>query len=205
MADRYRTVLLFGAPGVGKGTQGALLGQLPGFHHFATGDMFRSLDPDSDLGREFHSYSSRGELVPNELTIRLWQENISARTVLGLYRPARDLLVLDGIPRCLAQASAMSERLDVLGIVHLAAPDIDAMVERMKGRALKQGRRDDADESVIRHRFEVYDEETAPVLGYYDPALINDVDAMGSPVGVLRRTLAVVSPIQASNFPNPLG
>ena len=58
MADRYRTVLLFGAPGAGKGTQGKILGAIPGFHHFSTGDMFRNLDPRSELGKTFLGYST---------------------------------------------------------------------------------------------------------------------------------------------------
>ncbi len=62
---RYKTILLFGAPGAGKGTQGKILGKVPGFYHLACGDVFRSLDMGSDLGRSFMEYSSRGELVPD--------------------------------------------------------------------------------------------------------------------------------------------
>ena len=72
MADRYRSILLLGPPGVGKGTQGKLLGSIPGFFHLATGEMFRGMDKDSTLGKEVVSYSPRGELVPDEVTVRLW-------------------------------------------------------------------------------------------------------------------------------------
>ncbi|MBZ0172936.1 MAG: nucleoside monophosphate kinase, partial [Phycisphaerales bacterium] len=83
MPDPYQTVLLFGAPGVGKGTQGKILAQIPGFYHISTGDMFRTLDLHSEIGQEIMSYMSKGELVPDELTVKLWRENAHARAVLG--------------------------------------------------------------------------------------------------------------------------
>lgn len=205
MADRYRSILLFGPPGVGKGTQGKLLGAIPGFFHLATGDMFRGLDKESDLGREFLSYSTKGELVPDELTIRLWQRHVQDLIDADRYDPACDILVLDGIPRSVAQAEALDDKIDALAVVHLAAPDIDEMVQRMKGRAEKEGRPDDADETVIRRRFEVYDRETAPVLEHYDATLIRNVPAVGKPVAVLRDVLEVVAPLHDERFANPLG
>ncbi len=205
MADRYRSILLFGPPGVGKGTQGKLLGSVPGFFHLATGDMFRGLDKNSDLGKEVVSYSSRGELVPDELTVRLWQQHVMGLIENGTYAPTRDVLVLDGIPRSVTQAQALDDKLDVLAIIHLTCPDIDEMVQRMKGRALKEGRKDDADENVIRRRFEVYESETSTVLGHYDAALVNDIDGVGKPARVLRDVLGVVAPLHDDRFENPLG
>ena len=70
-SDRYATVLLFGAPGVGKGTQGKILAQVPGFYHMSTGDMFRTLDTHTGIGQQIMDFMSRGELVPDELTIKL--------------------------------------------------------------------------------------------------------------------------------------
>ena len=78
MSDLFRTILLFGAPGSGKGTQGKILGQIPGFFHLSCGDVFRALQPESDLGRMFLEYSSRGQLVPNDLTVKLWQYTLRA-------------------------------------------------------------------------------------------------------------------------------
>src|SRR5262245_46307142 len=75
-AARYPCVLLFGAPGVGKGTQGKLLGQVPGFVHMASGDIFRSLDRSSELGRKFQEYSSKGLLVPDEVTVSVWKAHV---------------------------------------------------------------------------------------------------------------------------------
>lgn len=202
---RYKSILLFGAPGAGKGTQGKILGKIPGFFHLACGDVFRSLDLSSDLGRKFLEFSSRGELVPDDLTIEMWRQNMHAQTVLSLYKPAADLLILDGIPRSVAQAKEMDRYLDVLEVIHLVCPDRDEMVRRMRKRALKENRLDDADEKVIRRRFEVYDRETAPVLACYEPSIISNVDAMGSPAEVLQHVLEVVVPVQNRHFRNPLG
>lgn len=204
MPDRYKTILLFGAPGAGKGTQGKILGQVPGFYHLACGDVFRSLDVTSDLGQDFLKYSSKGELVPDNLTIEMWRKNVHAQTVLSLYKPSSDLLILDGIPRNLNQAIAMDEHLDVLLVIHLVCKNLDEMVHRMKRRALKENRLDDADESVIRHRFEVYDKETKPVLDHYDANIVREINALGSPAEVLQHVLEVLVPVQNEHFRNPL-
>ncbi len=205
MQDRYQTILLFGAPGAGKGTQGKILGLVPGFFHLACGDVFRSLDVNSKLGKEFLEYSSRGELVPDNLTIEMWRQNAHAQTTLSLFKPKSDLLILDGIPRNQSQAEAMDEYLDVLLVVHLVCPDLDEMVRRMKRRAVKENRLDDADEEVIRHRFDVYDRDTRPVLEHYDPKIIKEINALGSPAEVLQHVLEEVVPVQSSHFKNPLG
>jgi adenylate kinase len=196
----YKAVLIFGAPGTGKGTQGKILGNIPGFYHFSCGEVFRNLDISSDLGREFYEYSSRGELVPDELTVRLWVQAIHAHTVLGDYKPRVDLLVLDGIPRTLEQARLMSEYVDVLKVVHLHCEDEQAMVERLRKRALKENRYDDADEKVIRQRWQVYQRETYPLLAYYPPEHVVAVDSIGSPGRVLRDVLDQVVPTQDSHF-----
>ena len=131
---RYPSVLLFGAPGVGKGTQGKLLGQIPGFVHMASGDIFRSLDRQSELGRKFHEYSSKGLLVPDAMTVSVWLAHVRRCIEAGTYRPGIDLLVLDGIPRNVAQCRAMDAYIEVLLVVHLVAPDVDEMVMGMPHR-----------------------------------------------------------------------
>ena len=205
MAGRYQSVLLFGAPGVGKGTQGKLLGHIPGFFHLATGDIFRPIDKESELGRKFLEYSSQWLLVTDEFTIRAWQGYMQQKIEAEDFRPGTDLLVLDGIPRNVNQAKIVDAHIEVLRIIHLKAPNIDEMVQRMKKRAETEGRIDDADESVIRRRFEVYDEETAPVLSYYDAHLISDVIAVGTPAEVLMQVLQAIVPVYRDHFGNPLG
>src|SRR5437667_4845408 len=101
---KYRTLLLFGAPGAGKGTQGKILGTVPNFFHCACGDVFRSLKTDSQIGSVFLEYSSRGELVPDQPTIDLWRYFIDGSTKTGRFRPETDKLVHDSIPRTVHHA-----------------------------------------------------------------------------------------------------
>lgn len=203
MPTRYQTILLFGAPGAGKGTQGKVLGTVPGFYHLSCGEVFRTLDLSSELGRTFLAFSSKGELVPDELTIKMWQQNMHARTVLSEYKPHADLLVLDGIPRNVNQARIMEKHIKVLLVVHLVCSDKEEMIKRLRRRALKENRADDAREDVIRRRWDVYEKETFPVLEYYPASIIRTVDAVGSPGRVLQHVLEAVVPVQESHFANP--
>lgn len=204
MPRRYQTVLLFGAPGAGKGTQGKILGQVPGFYHLSCGEVFRTLDMSSSLGKTFLQYSSKGLLVPDDLTIEMWRQNMHARTVLSDYKPNADLLILDGIPRNVNQADLLERHIEVLQIIHLVCPDKEQMIARLRRRALKENRADDAKEEVIRKRWDVYEKETFPVLARYPKSLIREVDATGSPARVLQHVLERVVPIQESHFKNPI-
>jgi adenylate kinase len=143
--------------------------------------------------------------VPDDVTIDVWEDHVRRQVDQGAYRPDVDLLVLDGIPRNVDQCKALDKHIDVLQVMHLAAPSVDEMVERLKGRALKEGRQDDADESVIRRRFEVYDEETAPMLGYYDAGLVSETVAVGLPAEILMHLLQAIVPVYSKQFGNPLG
>ncbi|HIA71888.1 MAG TPA: nucleoside monophosphate kinase [Phycisphaerales bacterium] len=195
---RYSSILLIGPPGVGKGTQGKMIGAIPGFFHLATGDMFRSLDKESEIGLEFTRYSSQGLLVPDFLTVRLWRQHVDQLIARELYSPTSDILLLDGIPRSQPQAETMRDYIDPCMIIHLVCENIDEMVRRMQKRATEQGRPDDADESVIRKRFEVYAEQTAPVLACYDQEIIYDIDALGTQAEVLLRILSKIVPAIAN-------
>jgi adenylate kinase len=201
---RYQTILLFGAPGAGKGTQGKILGQIPGFYHLSCGEVFRTIDTSSELGKTFLKYSSKGLLVPDDVTVEMWRHNMHARTVLSDYKPKADLLVLDGIPRNVNQARLLERHIQVLQIIHLVCPDKEEMIQRLRRRALKENRIDDAKEEVIRRRWQVYEKETFPVLDYYSRDIVREVDATGSPARVLEHILEWVVPIQEAHFHNPI-
>jgi len=200
MAERYKTVLLLGAPGAGKGTQGKILGTIPGFFHCSCGDVFRGIDITSELGKVFYEYSSRGELVPDDVTVRMWLENIRAQHIIGRYKPAKQLLLLDGIPRTVEQAKLMDQHIEVLRVVHLVCHDQEAMFERLRKRALKENRFDDADEKVIRKRWQVYEQETAPLVEYYEKDLLHEVNSIGSPAMVLHGILGDLAKLQDEHF-----
>ncbi|MCH7701848.1 MAG: nucleoside monophosphate kinase [Planctomycetes bacterium] len=189
---RYQAVLMFGGPGTGKGTQGVVLGQFSNLVHMAMGDIFRALDKQSAIGQEFLSYATQGLLVPDELTVQVWQGFVDHQIATGKLDPNYHTLILDGIPRTLRQVELLSERLDLLKVVHLAMSDRSALIARLKGRALEADRPDDADEQVIRKRLEVYDEETRPVLESFDRSLIAEINADQPPLAVLRDIAAVL-------------
>ncbi len=192
MDRKYRTYLIFGAPGSGKGTQGKTLGTIPGFFHCACGDVFRSLDTSTELGQSFLSYSSRGELVPDELTLKLWKVTVDDRVHSHAFKPTSDALVLDGIPRNPRQAELMSEIIDVRKVFHLSCPNRDALVERLKKRALKDNRLDDASDAVIRARLETYEKESRPLLEYYGNGLIKTIDASQTPLQVFQEIVQTI-------------
>ncbi|MEX0726274.1 MAG: nucleoside monophosphate kinase [Planctomycetaceae bacterium] len=201
MADkRNPAVLLFGAPGVGKGTQGKILGQIPGFFHLSCGDVFRSLDIGSELGQKVYEFSSQGRLVPDEMTINIWRHGLQGQIALSSYKPREDLLVLDGIPRNVNQAKMLEEDIRVLRVIYLVCSDEIKMIHRIKRRAIHENRADDANEEVIRHRFDVYRQQSEPVLNYYPSELISRIEATGSPAQVLRDILDVLIPTQNEHF-----
>jgi adenylate kinase len=185
MAKKIKTVLLLGAPGCGKGTQGKTLGTMLGFAHVASGDLFRALDKNSELGKIFVEYSSKGLLVPDDFTVRLWNDHMNRMVAAGKFNPQTDTLVLDGIPRNVAQAKMLDPYIEVAKLVVLSVDrDREEVVRRLKLRATKEGRLDDAKEEVVRRRLEVYDKETAPVLSYYPAKLRVTVDALQAPLEV---------------------
>lgn len=194
---RFPTILLFGAPGVGKGTQGAILGHIPGFYHLACGDVFRSLNINSPEGREIYQYSSKGELVPDELTIRVWKKALHGQIAISRYKPPDEFLILDGIPRNPQQAAIVADVINVQHVIHLVCADVDAMVDRIKRRAIRDNRVDDANEEVIRNRFEIYRAESESVIGFYPQNIVSQIDALRSPAEVLQAILNVLVPLQS--------
>lgn len=181
----YRSILLFGAPGSGKGTQGRILGSIPGIVHVSCGDIFRELRVGSPLGRVFLDYSSRGALVPDSFTVQLWNDYIDGLVSVGRFEPSTDTLLLDGIPRNVAQARLMDEHIDVRRVYYLDCEDREKMFMRLKRRALHENRLDDASDDVIQKRLYVYEAETAPVLEHYSRDKIVSVDTSRVPLEVL--------------------
>lgn len=181
---RNPALIFLGAPGSGKGTQGKILGAIPRFFHCACGDVFRSLDTRTALGRQFVEYSSRGELVPEELTLGLWKAQIDNLADTHIYKPDIDVLVLDGIPRNVRQAELLDQYVEVHQVFHLSCPNRDELARRMRKRALKDNRIDDASDKVIDQRIATYEAETKPILAHYPEERITTIDATQPPVKV---------------------
>jgi len=194
---KFRTILLFGSPGAGKGTQGKILGALPNYLHISSGDLFRNLRIQNPIGQTFLDYASKGKLVPDEPTMSLWHDDIENRIRNGIFDPNTDTLLLDGIPRNPTQAKLLDDRLNVVGLLNLFCKDLDIMVERLQARALRQNRLDDANLDTIRNRLEIYEAETRPVLKHYGDSLVHTIDSTQTPVRVLRDVLDVLSKLEA--------
>ena len=196
--QRYKTILLFGAPGSGKGTQGKIIGTIPGFMHSSTGDIFRSLDLASEVGRKFWEYAGRGQLVPDEFTIDLWKQYIVGLEYINQFHPESEFPVLDGMPRNVKQKTLLDEVIDVRAIVYLRA-EREKMVERLRRRALKENRFDDASDVVINKRMDVFGNETRPVLDLYPQELLHRIDATMSQIRILSEIVTrVLVPLKES-------
>jgi adenylate kinase len=199
MADethKYRTILLFGMPGSGKGTQGAVLGQLPDLVHVSMGDVFRKIPKYGQFGKEIERYTSKGALVPDDLTVRIWERHTMILEMQELLLPGQHTLILDGLPRNYTQAERLHHVLDVIQIFHLNISDTVKAGERLKTRALRENRLDDMNEEVIKRRLQTYYDETFKTLSFYPPELVYDIDAAQSPIDVLRDLITRLSELQ---------
>ena len=195
-SQKFRSVLLFGPPGAGKGTQGKVLDAIPGFFHMSIGDVFRGIDSDSEVGQEIRTYTTAGKLVPDTVTIRIWKDALDGFIASSKYNPAEEILILDGIPRNVAQTELIAPHVEVCKIINLDCADEDEMVKRIHQRAVNENRSDDTNKDVIRQRFEIYRQQTRPVLDQYPADKIAVAQAIGTPAEVLSRILEIAIPIQ---------
>lgn len=192
---RYAAVLLFGPPGAGKGTHGGILAQVPGLFHLSSGEIFRTLNPSSDEAKEVFKYTSRGELAPDELTIQIWRRWLKGQIATNRFKPREDLLILDGIPRNVNQCELIGDHIEVMKLIHLGNSDEQTMINRITRRAMIEGRADDGDEEIIRRRFAIYRQETAPMLDFYPPEIVTEVDSQGTAIEVLDRIIHCIIPV----------
>jgi adenylate kinase len=154
--------------------------------------MFRNLRSDTPLGQVFLEYSSRGQLVPDEPTIELWQNYMHGLKSTGRLHPERDTLVLDGIPRNRHQAEMLKEVINVVAVFYMCSANFENLVARMQRRALKDNRLDDANIDVIRARLKTYEKETKPVLTFYGKKLVHRINTDGTPVETFAKVLRAV-------------
>jgi len=190
---------MFGAPGSGKGTHGKILGSIPGYFHLSCGDVFRSLSPESPLGKVFVKYSSQGKLVPDALTIQLWKKHMRSLTAAGRLDPKRNVLVLDGMPRNVHQAKMLQKSLEVEALFYMCSANFENLVKRLQRRALKDNRLDDANLDVIRARLRTYEEETKPVLNFYGKNIVCRINTDSTPSETFLKVLRHVVKLEGVN------
>ena len=158
-------LVLFGKPGAGKGTQAAFLKDKYNLVHISTGDIFRyNIKNETKLGKLAQSYMDKGDLVPDEVTIQMLQEEVEKN-------PNAEGFIFDGFPRTIAQAEALdafltSKGMRIHGTLALEADD-EVLIKRLLERGKVSGRTDDQDEEKIRNRFTEYNEKTAPLIAFY--------------------------------------
>ena len=158
-------IVLFGKPGAGKGTQAEFLKTKYNLTHISTGDLFRfNLKNDTALGKLAKTYIDKGDLVPDEVTIKMLEDEVSKH-------PETAGFLFDGFPRTTAQADALdafleSKGWEITATIALEADD-EILVQRLLERGKTSGRVDDQDESLIRNRYQEYNEKTAPLIKYY--------------------------------------
>ena len=188
-------IVLFGKPGAGKGTQADFLKHKYNLVHLSTGDIFRfNMKNDTELGKLAKSYIDNGDLVPDEVTINMLQDEVQKN-------PKAKGFLFDGFPRTIAQAEALDKFLagknqGITATVALEAND-EILVQRLLERGKTSGRADDQDEEKIRNRYQEYNEKTAPLMDYYKAQhKFYAVDGIGTIEEVTERLSLVLDTFQ---------
>lgn len=184
-------LVLFGPPGSGKGTQAEKLINKYGLLHISTGDLFRhEMGNDTPLGLKAKEFMSKGELVPDEVTIGMLKNKVNEN-------PNASGFIFDGFPRTIVQAEALDAFLsekstEVTALVSLDVPE-EELVARILNRGKTSGRPDDNDEIIVRNRIEVYKRDTSQVFDYYNNFEKSHlIDGVGSIDEIFERLVSAV-------------
>src|SRR5690606_154120 len=191
-------LVLFGPPGAGKGTQASILKDKYGLIHISTGDVFReNIKKETTLGRHAKSYMEKGQLVPDNITIKMLEAEVDNNTGAKGF-------IFDGFPKTSAQADALAELLAEkwTGIAAMIAVEVDdkILIERLLKRGESSGRADDADESIIKNRIKVYYDETEILKKYYQQrGKYYGINGVGEVEEITERISTVVDQLQKLN------
>ncbi|WP_338409798.1 adenylate kinase [uncultured Flavobacterium sp.] len=184
-------IVLFGKPGAGKGTQADFLKEKYNLVHLSTGDIFRfNIKNDTELGQLAKTYMDKGDLVPDEVTIKMLENEVNKN-------PEAKGFLFDGFPRTIAQAQALdaflsSKNQKITATIALEADD-EILVQRLLERGKTSGRPDDQDENKIRNRYDEYNQKTAPLMDFYKAQnKFKSVDGIGKIEEVTKRLSEVL-------------
>lgn len=184
-------LVLFGKPGAGKGTQAEFLKEKYNLKHISTGDVFRyNIKNNTELGVLAKSYMDKGDLVPDEVTIKMLQDEVEKNADASGF-------IFDGFPRTTAQAEAldaflMSKDMKINATIALDAND-EVLIQRLLERGKVSGRPDDQDEDKIRNRFDEYNQKTAPLKDYYESqGKFHSVNGIGAIDDITARLAKVI-------------
>jgi len=184
-------IVLFGKPGAGKGTQAEFLKEKYNLVHISTGNVFRyNLENDTELGQQAMFFMDNGELVPDDLTIKMLQDEVEKN-------PQAKGFLFDGFPRTIEQAKALDEffiskKWSLTATIALEADD-EILIQRLLKRGQTSGRVDDQDENKIRNRYQEYNQKTKPLIDYYiQKQLFYSVNGIGSIQEITQRVSSVI-------------
>lgn len=190
-------LILFGAPGSGKGTQSPLLVEKYGLVHISTGDLFRyEISNNTTLGQEAKSYMNKGQLVPDSVTIGMLRNKVEKH-------PDAKGFIFDGFPRTVAQATALDAMLAEKGtsidlLLEMEITD-EIIIHRILERGKTSGRADDLDEATIQARLQAYRNETVPVAAHYaQQQKAHKVDGIGTIEEIFSRLCTVIDTVAAT-------
>ncbi|MGB0805475.1 MAG: adenylate kinase [Salibacteraceae bacterium] len=184
-------LVLFGPPGAGKGTQAVNLVEKYNLYHLSTGDVFRyNISQKTDLGMLAKSFMDKGELVPDEVTIKMLKSEVEKQ-------PQAAGFIFDGFPRTVAQAEALDtflaeKDMKIDHVLSLEVPD-EELVKRLLNRGKTSGRADDANEEVVWNRIKEYNAKTSPLKNFYqDQAKLRGIDGVGGLEDIFGRLVAAI-------------
>ncbi len=184
-------LVLFGPPGAGKGTQAVSLVEKYNLYHLSTGDVFRyNISKETELGMLAKSYMDKGELVPDEVTIKMLKSEVEKQ-------PEAAGFIFDGFPRTVAQAEALDaflaeKDMKIDHVLSLEVPD-EELVKRLLNRGKTSGRADDANEEIVWNRIKEYNSKTAPLKNFYEEQnKLRGIDGVGSLEDILGRLVTAI-------------
>ena len=187
-------LLFMGPPGAGKGTQAAFIVQKYDIPQISTGDILRdAVEKKTEMGIKAHNFMNAGQLVPDDVVIGIVHDRLQESDVQKGY-------ILDGFPRTAAQANALKNMLsqmkqDLDMAINLEVPS-DELTQRLLKRAQEQGRSDDTID-VIRKRLETYQQQTLPLINYYEnEGLLQTLEGTGSVSDITKRIVAILEKIK---------
>ncbi len=189
----FKSIVLLGPPGSGKGTLGKFLGSKKEFFHLSSGEIFRNLPPHTKEGKLYQEYAAKGELIPDNQTIYIWHAYVCNLIEKKQFCPEKQILVLDGIPRNKKQVELISSYIEVCAILVLQVSDIKLLAQRICKRALVEKREDDADSAIFSRRMHVYKEQTEELLQCYPSSKIHPLDATAPPESIQNQSLQLLS------------